>query len=259
MGLFDSHAHYDDPKFDEDRDALLAALPEPCEICPSGVEGVMNIGCDVPSSRFVLEIAEKYPYMYGAVGIHPQDAATYSPAALDQIRKMLDHPKAVAIGEIGLDYHYPTPEKGVQYRCFEAQLALAEETGYPVIIHDREAHGDVFDRIRRFPAVRGVFHSYSGSGEMARQLIKMGWYISFSGTVTFHNAAGVVKSAAAVPLDRLLLETDAPFLSPVPYRGTRNDSRKAYATALKLAEIHAVSVEEILKITAENAKKLFNL
>ena len=259
MPLFDTHAHYNDPRFDEDRDALLSSLTEPCEICPSGVEGVINIGCCAASSRDCRDLAEKYPYIYFAAGIHPQEAASLAPGDLDEIERLLSHPKCVALGEIGLDYHWPTPTKEEQQTLFRDQLALAIRTDKPVIIHDRDAHGDLFEILREYPEVRGVFHSYSGSGEMARQLVKRGWMISFSGTVTFKNANGVVKAAAGVPLDHLLLETDAPFLAPVPYRGTRNDSRKAYATAAKLAELHGVSIDELLEITARNARVFFGM
>lgn len=259
MGLFDSHAHYDDERFSEDREALLSALPEPDEACPCGVEAVVNVGCSAASSRESLALAEKYPFVYAAVGIHPQHAEEYRNEDLLEIERLLQHPKAVALGEIGLDYHYLPPSKEAQRQLLRKQLQMAERLKVPVIIHDREAHGDLFEILRETPGVTGVFHSYSGSAEMARQLCRKGWMISFSGTVTFQNAPNVAEAAKAVPPTHLLVETDAPYLAPVPYRGKRNDSRKAYATAAKLAEIHGVSPEEMLKITCENAKRFFHM
>lgn len=259
MGLFDSHAHYDDPRFAGDLSEVIAHISSQSEICPCGVEYVVNIGCDVPTSRLCLELAEKYPLFYAAVGIHPQDADRFDENSIEELKELLKHPKAVAIGEIGLDYKYENSPRELQKEVFRRLMALARETGYPVCIHDRDAHGDVFDIIREFPDVKGVLHSYSGSPEQARQYVKMGWYISFSGTVTFKNAAVVPEAAKVVPLDRLLVETDAPYLAPVPYRGKRNKSSFAYATAAKLAEIHGVSTEEMVKITRENALRFFRM
>lgn len=259
MGLFDSHAHYDDPRFAGDLDEIVAQISSKSEICPCGVEYVVNIGCDVPTSRLCLDLAEKYPLFYAAVGIHPQDADRFDENSLSQLKELLSHPKAVAIGEIGLDYKYENAPREVQKSVFRALMGLARETGYPVCIHDRDAHGDVFDIIREFPDVKGVLHSYSGSPEQAKQYVKMGWHVSFSGTVTFKNAAVVPEAARVVPLDRLLVETDAPYLAPVPYRGKRNHSDYAYATAARLAEIHGVSTEEMVKITRDNALKFFRM
>jgi TatD DNase family protein len=259
MGLFDSHAHYDDPRFAGDLDEVVAKISTPSEICPSGVEYVVNIGCDVPTSRLCLDLAEKYPLFYAAVGIHPQDAATFDEKSIPALKEMLLHPKVVAIGEIGLDYKYENSSREVQKEVFCRLMDLARETGYPVCIHDRDAHGDVFDIIRKYPDVRGVMHSFSGSPEMARQYVKMGWHISFSGTVTFKNAAIVPEAAKVVPLDRILVETDAPYLAPVPYRGKRNNSAFAYATVECLARLHGVESEEMVQITRENALKFFQL
>ena len=259
MGLFDSHAHYDDPRFAEDLDRLVQEMTEASEICPCGVETVVNIGCDVPTSQLCIDLSEKYPFFYCAVGIHPQDAATFNEQSLPQLRAMLNHPKVVAIGEIGLDYKYENTDREIQKSVFRSLMSLAEDTGYPVVIHDRDAHRDVFDIVRDFPNVKGVFHSYSGSGEMARQLVRLGWYISFSGSVTFHNARGIPEAAKVVPLDRLLVETDCPYLAPVPYRGKRNRSDYAYATAAKLAELHGIDTQEMVRITAENAARLFRI
>ncbi len=259
MGLFDSHAHYDDPRFAGDLDEVVAHISSQSEICPCGVEYVVNIGCDVPTSRLCLDLAEKYPLFYAAVGIHPQDAQRFDENSIRELKELLSHPKAVAIGEIGLDYKYENAPREVQKDVFCRLMELAEETGYPVCIHDRDAHGDVFDIIRKYPDVKGVLHSYSGSPEQAKQYVKMGWHISFSGTVTFKNAAVVPEAAKVVPLDRLLVETDAPYLAPVPYRGKRNKSSYAYATAAKLAEIHGISTEDMVKITRENALKFFRM
>ncbi len=259
FGLFDSHAHYDDPRFAGDLDRVVESIREKSQICPCGVEYVVNIGCDIPTSRLCLDLAERYSLFYAAVGIHPQDAATFDDGSISALKEMLCHPKAVAIGEIGLDYKYENAPREVQKEVFCSLLELARDTGYPVCIHDRDAHGDVFDIIRKFPDVRGVMHSFSGSPEMARQYVSRGWHISFSGTVTFKNAAQVPEAAKAVPLDRLLLETDAPYLAPVPYRGKRNQSSYAFATAEKLAQLHGVSTEEIIQITRENALRFFQM
>ncbi|MBR3837267.1 MAG: TatD family hydrolase [Clostridia bacterium] len=259
MGLFDSHAHYDDPRFAGDLDQVVEHISSQSEICPCGVEYVVNIGCDVPTSRLCLELAEKYPLFYAAVGIHPQDAATFNEESIPALKEMLRHPKAVAIGEIGLDYKYENSPRDLQKAVFRRLMDLARETGYPVCIHDRDAHGDVFDIIREFPDVKGVMHSFSGSPEMARQYVKMGWFISFSGTVTFKNAAVVPEAAKVVPLDRLLVETDAPYLAPVPYRGKRNKSSFAYATAARLAELHGLTTDEMVEITRQNALNFFQM
>lgn len=259
MGLFDSHAHYDDPRFAGDLDELVIKMQEKSDICPCGVEYAVNIGCDIPTSRLCLDLADKYPFFYAAVGIHPQDAHTFDENSIPALKEMLRHPKAVAIGEIGLDYKYENAPREVQKEVFARLLDLARETGYPVCVHDRDAHGDVFDIIRANRDVRGVMHSFSSSPEMAKQYVKMGWYVSFSGTVTFKNAAIVPEAAKAVPLDRLLIETDAPYLAPVPYRGKRNHSDYAYATAAKLAELHGVSTDEMIQITRENALRFFQM
>ena len=259
MGLFDSHAHYDDPRFEGDLEQLVPILTTPSEKCPCGVETVVNIGCDLPSSRLCLDLADRYGLFYAAVGLHPQDAGKFDGETIPALKEMLAHPKALVIGEIGLDYKYENCSRDLQKEVFRAQLALARETGTPVCIHDRDAHGDVFDIPREFSDVVTVLHSFSGSPEMAKQYVKMGFYLSFSGTVTFKNAAVVPEAAKVVPKDRLLLETDAPYLAPVPYRGKRNRSDYAYATAAKLAELHGVSPEEMVAVTRENARRFFRL
>ena len=258
MNIFDTHAHYYDDWFAEEYEsgvdgAIEAALA-------GGVAHIVNVGTNVESSRICLDLAEKYPALYATVGIHPQDALYEDrDAAVAEIEALLAHPKAVAIGEIGLDYHWDTVTPEVQKEYFEALMCLAEKTGYPVVIHDREAHGDCMDVIRRHPKVTGIFHSYSGSAEMVKELIKLGWYISFSGVVTYKNAAKTKEAAAATPLDRLLMETDCPYLSPVPHRGKINHSTYLVHTAAELAAIKGISDEELIRITAENAKRVFRL
>lgn len=253
--LFDTHAHYDDEKFDGDRDAVIASLPE------NGVAAAVDIGCSFDSIPKALALAEKYRFIYASVGLHPNDAAAAegNPDTLGFLKECLRHPKVVAIGEIGLDYHYDEPSRELQKRWFERQLLLAEETGYPVIIHDREAHGDTMDMLRRHKGVKGILHSFSGSPEMARELVKMGFYISFSGVLTFKNAARLPEVAKEVPLDRVLTETDCPYLAPHPHRGKRNDSTLMRYTAERLAEIKGLTYGEICRATFENAKRIYGI
>ena len=253
--LFDSHAHYDDEKFDSDRDALLSAMTK------KGVGFIVDVGCSFDSIPKAAQLAHKYPFMYYSVGFHPNDAqaAEDSTDALDILKRHLSDEKCVAIGEIGLDYYWDSSSREIQRKWFEAQLKLAEETGYPVIIHDREAHGDTMEILRRYKNVRGILHSFSGSPEMAHELIKLGWYISFSGVLTFKNAALLPEVAKYVPLDRMLIETDCPYLAPHPMRGKRNDSTLMAYTALKLAEIKGLPYEQVCKLTAENAKRIYRI
>ncbi len=253
--LFDTHAHYDDMRFDEDRDELIPSLKE------NGVGAVVDIGCSFDTLPKAAALAEKYDFFYASAGLHPNDAqeAENNPDTIEILRQYLKKSKTVAIGEIGLDYHWEEPSRQIQKKWFEIQLRLAEETGYPVIIHDREAHGDTMEIIRNHPNVNGIFHSYSGSPEMAEELISRGYYISFSGVLTFKNAAKLPEVAKIVPNDRMLIETDCPYLAPHPYRGKRNDSILMKATAEKLAEIKGISYEEVCAITFENAKKIYRL
>ncbi len=261
MGLFDTHAHYDDPKFDTDRDEIIKGLRLKDSVNPLGVSLVINVGCDYKTSQFCLDIAENYDFMYATVGVHPQDAMIAGDELEENITKLLLHPKAVAIGEIGLDYHYDDgAPREVQKEVFERQMLLAEKHDKRVCVHDREAHGDCMDMVYKFKnRVTGVFHSFSGSYEMAKELVKMGWYVSFSGTVTFKNAVNVARSVLAVPDDRLLIETDSPYLAPVPYRSKRNNSSYMYETAKKIAEIRGQSVEEIAELTLNNGKSFFGI
>lgn len=252
--LFDTHAHYDDEQFDADRDALLASMPQ------SGVGLIVDPGCDLPSSRRAIALAERFPHIYAAVGYHPENCAPYTDADLDVLRELAKHPKVVAIGEIGLDYYWEeNPPREFQQTVFRRQLALAQELDLPVIVHDREAHADSLAIVREFPAVRGVFHCFSGSVEMARELWKLGWYVGFDGPVTYKNARKTVEVALEAPPDRILLETDSPYMAPVPVRGTRNDSRNVRYIAEKLAQLRGMETDALIALTAENGKRLFNI
>lgn len=252
--IFDTHAHYDDEQFDADRAELLASMPD------AGVGLILDPGCDIGSSRAALSLAERCPHVYAAVGYHPENCAPFAPSDIDVLRELAKHPKAVAIGEIGLDYHWAeNPPRERQWDVFRRQMALAEELRLPVIVHDRDAHADSLAIVREFPNVRGVFHCFSGSVEMARELWKLGWYVGFDGPLTYKNAKKTVEVAREAPDDRILIETDSPYLAPVPLRGTRNDSRNLTYIAQKLAEVRGVSAEEIVALTAENGKRLFNI
>lgn len=252
--LFDTHAHLDDRAFDDDREALLASLPE------SGIGLLMNPGCSLSSSRAASKLAMENDFVYAAAGSHPDAADEVDDTVLEEYRKLCKlNPKIKAIGEIGLDYHYEDIPREIQQRAFTAQLALARELDLPVIVHEREAHADGMEIIRRFPEVTGVFHCYSGSAEMARQLTELGWYIGFTGVLTFQNARKALEAAAAIPIDRIVLETDCPYMAPAPFRGRRNDPRYLYRMAEKLAEIRDLPVEEIHRITYENGKRLYRI
>ena len=252
--LFDTHAHYDDESFDADRDAVLTALPE------QGVGLILNPGCDVESSRKAVRYAAAYPHVYAAVGIHPENCGGCTAGDLDAIRALAQLPKTVAIGEIGLDYYWAeNPPRDFQQQVLRQQLALARELALPVIIHDREAHADTLAIVREFPGVTGVFHCFSGSPEMARELLKMGWYLGFDGPVTYKNARRAPEVAAVTPLDRMLIETDSPYMTPVPYRGRRNDSGYVHLVAEKLAEWKGVTPEEMARVTTENGTRLFRI
>ena len=252
--LFDTHAHYDDESFDADRDAVLTALPE------QGVGLILNPGCDVESSRKAVRYAAAYPHVYAAVGIHPENCGGCTAGDLDAIRALAQLPKTVAIGEIGLDYYWAeNPPRDFQQQVLRQQLALARELALPVIIHDREAHADTLAIVREFPGVTGVFHCFSGSPEMARELLQMGWYLGFDGPVTYKNARRAPEVAAVTPPERMLIETDSPYMTPVPYRGKRNDSGYVYLVAEKLAAWKGVTPEELARITTENGKRLFRI
>ena len=253
-GLFDTHAHYDSRKFDADRDAVLSALPG------QGVDLVVNPGCDLDSSRRAVELAERYPFVYAAVGVHPEDCGDWQDGHLDELRALAAKPRVVAIGEIGLDYYWKeNPPREFQQQVFRAQLALAGELDLPVIVHDREAHGDCMDIVREFPGVRGVFHCFSGSAEMAKELVRLGWMISFTGVLTYQNARRAVEAAQAVPLDRLMIETDSPYMAPVPHRGKRNHSGYVAHICERLAEVRGISAGDCARITLENGRRFFRI
>ena len=251
--LFDTHAHYDAPEFDQDRDALLARLPE------QDVSLVVNPGCDPASSRAALELAGRYPFLYAAVGWHPENCAPYD-GSLDGIRELAQAPRTVAIGEIGLDYYWEeNPPRELQRRVFRDQMALAQELGLPVIVHDREAHADALAVVRAFPGVRGVFHCFSGSAEMARELAELGWMISFTGVLTYKNARKAVEAAQAVPLEHIMIETDSPYMAPVPHRGERNHSGHVELVCRRLAELKGIAPDECSIITQGNGRRFFHI
>lgn len=261
-GLFDSHAHYFDRRFDDSADEILQN-----SVFGKGVSGVINVGTNNTNNLICIEQASNYERMYVACGIHPEemmyidapDAELKVLYELINSKEKREKNKIVALGEIGLDYHYEGFNKEKQAYCFERQLEMAEELDMPVIIHDRDAHGDCFETVIKYKNVRGVFHSFSGSPEMAKELVKRGWYISFSGVLTFKNARRAVEAAEVVPLDRILIETDCPYLAPHPYRGQLNHSGLMVLTAQRLAEIKNRSYEEIVEITRNNAKVLFGI
>ena len=253
MEFFDSHAHYDDSAFDSDREELLAMLPQ------KGVCHVINAGASLKGSAASIALAEKYEYFHAAAGIHPEDAFGLPEDWQEQLKKMLAHPKVVAVGEIGLDYYYEDAcPREIQQQVFEAQLKLAKEFDLPVIIHDREAHGDTMEFLRKYRP-RGVVHCFSGSAEMAKEVVSLGMYVGLGGVVTFKNARHPLEVAAVVPPNRLLNETDAPYMAPVPYRGKRCDSTLIPYSAAKIGEIKGVSAQEVLSWGKENAARLFGI
>ena len=252
--LFDTHAHLNDRAFDCDRTQLLETLPK------QGVSFLMNAGCSLESSRECVAMAEKYPYVYAAVGSHPDAADEVCDEVLEEYKKLCKlSDKVKAVGEIGLDYHYEDIPRDLQKKAFIAQLELAREVGLPVIVHEREAHQDGMDIVRNYPDVTGVFHCYSGSAEMAKQLVDLGWYIGFTGVLTFKNARKAIEAAQAIPLDRIVIETDCPYMSPEPYRGKRNDPSRVAYVADKLAEIRSITPGEARAITLENGKRLYRI
>ena len=250
---FDTHAHYDDRAFDADRFALLEAAHA------SGVALIVDPGCDLASSRAALALAERLDYVYAAVGVHPEELQDSTPEILAEIAALAEHPKCVAVGEIGLDYYWDAEHKEEQKLLFRQQIALARELGKPVIVHDREAHGDCLEIVRDYPGLRGVFHCYSGSAEMAKELLRLGWYLGFDGPVTYKNARRTLEVLEICPPERLLLETDSPYLSPVPLRGKRNDSRNLRYIAETIAAHRGTTPEEIARQSLENGKRLFGI
>ena len=251
--LFDTHAHMNDRAFAQDQAALLQTLPN------RGIGLLMNPGCDLQDSLQSVKLAERYPYIYAAVGTHPDAADEVDDEVIEKYRSLCSHEKVKAIGEIGLDYHYEDIPRDIQLRAFRMQMELAREVKLPVIVHEREAHEDGMAIVKEFSDVTGVFHCYSGSAEMAKQLVDLGWYIGFTGVLTFKNARKAVETAASIPLERIVLETDCPYMAPDPFRGKRNDPSYLYRMAEKLAEIRGLSVEEVSAITTENGKRLYRL
>lgn len=253
--LFDTHAHYNDSRFDEDLHEVLAQMQE------SGVGLIMNPATKADEFAEVVAMCEKYPFMYGAVGVHPEEVDTVNDALADEIRKYAKHPKIKAIGEIGLDYYWVQDNKEQQKALLAMQIELAKELKLPVIIHDRDAHGDTMALLREHKVWEcgGVFHCYSGSAQMVKEIVEWGMYVGFGGALTFKNAVKPCEAAAAVPIDRLVVETDAPYMAPVPMRGKRNVSTYTKYVAEKLAQIKGIEAEEMAKICFENGKRLYNI
>jgi len=253
MKYFDTHAHYHDERFNEDADEVLSSLPQ------KGIALCVGPGSDVGSSRTEISLAERYDFLYAAAGIHPHEASHANEQSFYEIEQLLRHEKVVAVGEIGLDYHYDFSPREVQKAVFRRQLELARKTGLPVIVHDREAHADCLEIVREFPDVMGVYHCYSGSWEHAKLILKQGWYISFTGSITFRNAWRVHETVARMPADRIMIETDAPYMTPVPFRGKRNDSSYVSLVCDKVAELRGISSEEAAEITLDNGRRFFRI
>lgn len=251
--LFDTHAHYDDEQFEEDREALLASLPE------QGVGLVVNAASSLPSSAAAVALADRFSFVYATVGVHPHDAQDMDQDTLPALERLLRHPKAVAVGEIGLDYHYDHSPREIQRQRFREQLDLARSLGRSVVIHEREAAADVLHILGEFPQVTGVFHCYSGSWETAKGLLDKGWYLSFTGVITYKNARKSHEVILNMPRDRLMLETDCPYLSPEPLRGRRNSSLNLKYTAAKAAALLGISEEETAQLTLENGRRFFGI
>ena len=250
---FDSHAHLTEDCFAQDFDSIVENMKA------ASVTGMMEIGFDLPSSEKAVQLAERFDWVHAAVGSHPDDAEQVNEARIAVYRGLCRNPRVKAIGEIGLDYHYEEPGREVQKRAFRMQLALAQELSMPVVIHEREAHEDGLRILEEFPTIRGVFHCFSGSYEMAKELIKRGWYIGFTGVVTFKNARKAVETAANIPLDRILIETDCPYMAPEPFRGRRCDPSLVPYVAKKIADLRGLSPESVAAATAENAKRCFRI
>lgn len=250
--IFDTHSHYDDDKFSPDREAVLNNLQS------RGVCAVVSCGCDIDTTQFNFDLAQKYGYIYFASGMHPENLEGASLDDLKVIRKFAKNKKCVAIGEIGLDYHWMLSPKNVQRDFFEAQLQLAKDMDLPVIVHDREAHGDTLAILKNMKP-KGVLHCFSGSKESAREIVKLGMYIGLNGVVTFNNARKSLEAAREIPIERLVLETDCPYLAPTPFRGKRNDSSLIPYTAQRIAQTLGMDTQELLDVTCKNAQRLYNI
>ena len=253
--IFDTHAHYDDEAFDGDREELLRSLPG------AGIGRVVNIAASYESIDACLALAHKYDHVYCALGIHPEHCAGMTEEILEEIRTALKDEKAVAVGEIGLDYYWPGPDREIQKHWFKRQLQLARETGLPVVIHSRDAAADTMRIMKENGAeeIGGVLHCYSYSAELAKEFVKMGFYIGVGGVVTFKNARKLVEVVREIEADRILLETDCPYLAPVPYRGKRNSSLYLPYVVKKIAEIKGMTEEEVIRVTQQNAEKMYGI
>lgn len=253
--IFESHAHYDDEKFKDDRDELLLSLPE------QGIGYVVNVGASINSTKASLELAEKYSHVYAAVGVHPTETAELNQENFKWLEGVTKQDKVVAVGEIGLDYYWNELEAAVQKVWFERQMALAKEVSLPMIIHSREAAKDTLDMVKACNGadIGGVVHCFSYGVEMAREYLNMGFYLGIGGVVTFSNAKKLKEVVAYMPLDRILLETDCPYLAPVPNRGKRNSSLNLKYVAQEIAKIRGISPEEVIAVTCENAKKMYGI
>lgn len=253
--IFDTHAHYDDEAFDGDRETLLNGMEK------NGIGTIVNIGASMESSRATVKLTERYPFVYGTVGVHPSETAHLTESDMEELARYAALPKIVAIGEIGLDYHYPEPDRELQQTWFVRQLALAKKTNLPVVVHSRDAAQDTLRIMREQHAeeLGGVVHCFSYSREMAEQYVDMGFYIGIGGVLTFANAKKLVETAEAIPIEKIVLETDSPYLSPVPERGTRNDSTKLRFVVPRLAQIKGMTQEEVIRVTQMNARRLYRM
>ena len=259
MRLFDTHAHCDDLRIQNEFEGGTEGYIR--HQIENGVANIVNIGTNLDNSRVSIELAKRIPEVYATCGIHPYDVRFYDDvdATIDALEDLLGESKVVALGEIGLDYHYEDSDLQLQKVFFIKQMELAQRLGIPVVIHDRDAHGDCMDIIRQFPDVTGIFHSFSGSGEMAEELVKRGWYISFSGPITYKNAKKPKEACERISIDRILVETDAPYLPPTPYRGQMNHPHYVIKTVEEIARIKGISPEDVADITYNNAKKVYRL
>ena len=252
--LFDTHAHYDSGAFDPDRMEVLASMPE------QGVALILNPGCDLETSRTAVSLANAFDFVYAAVGVHPSDCETYTDQVEEELRRLAAEPKVKAIGEIGLDYYWKDNAPAeVQKAVFRRQMELARVLKLPVIIHDREAHRDCLEIVKEFPDVTGVYHCYSGGIEDAKTLVKMGWMLSFTGVVTYKNARKSLEVLEWLPMDRIMIETDSPYLTPEPFRGKRNDSSKVRYVAETIARVKGLDVDEVIRLTTENGTRFFHI
>jgi len=250
---FDTHAHYDDKRFDDDRDELLGSMHG------SGITLILNAASNLSSAKFSLKLADKYPFVYAAVGVHPHDSKSMTDETVSELERLLSHPKAMAVGEIGLDFHYDFSPRDVQKKRFCEQLELARRVKKPVIIHEREALRDTLDTVNDFRDLKGVFHCFSGSWEVAKIILDMGWYLSFTGVITFKNARRVLEVLEKIPADRMMLETDCPYMSPEPMRGRRNSSLHLPYIAEKIAEVRGITLDDVAELTMNNGLQFFGI